>query len=150
MPPVSQSARVASQALLARRPPWAAIAWCRPATRAARRSSPPAAPGRPRRRATSTSPRQRETKAKKSGSAARARGARVQAYNWREGAKSEVKIARGHLANKGVRLAQAKGSGKRAAALAAGSAALAGGSYAVERHRRRGGASYNGWWEHRY
>lgn len=92
----------------------------------------------------------RETKAKKSGSAARARGARVQAYNWREGAKSEVKIARGHLANKGVRLAQAKGSGKRAAALAAGSAALAGGSYAVERHRRRGGASYNGWWEHRY
>lgn len=92
----------------------------------------------------------RETKAKKSGSAARARGARVQAYNWREGAKSEVKVARGHLANKKIRLAQAKGSGKKAAVALGASAALGAGSYAVERHRRRGGASYNGWWEHRY
>ena len=92
----------------------------------------------------------RETRAKKSGSAARARGARVQAYNWREGAKSEVKVARGHLANKKIRLAQAKGSGKKAAVALGASAALGAGSYAVERHRRRGGASYNGWWEHRY
>lgn len=93
---------------------------------------------------------EREARAKKSGSAARARGARVQAYNWREGAKSEVKVARGHLANKKIRLAQAKGSGKKAAVALGASAALGAGSYAVERHRRRGGASYNGWWEHRY
>lgn len=92
----------------------------------------------------------REAKAKKSGSAARARGARVQAYNWREGARSEAAVARGHLANKSIRLAQAKGSGKKAAVALGASAALGAGSYAVERHRRRGGASYNGWWEHRY
>lgn len=91
-----------------------------------------------------------EARAKKSGSSARARGARVQAYNWREGARSEVKVARGHLANKGVRLAQAKGSGKKAAVALTASAALGAASYATERHRRRGGASYNGWWEHRY
>lgn len=39
---------------------------------------------------------------------------------------------------------------KRAGIAAGASAALAGAAAANERHRKRGGQTYNGWWEHRY
>lgn len=87
---------------------------------------------------------------KKKGSGALARQHRQFAVGAMGERSKELGQARAVRLAKPRHLREAKHLGTRAGALAAGSAVLAGGAVAVDRHRKGAGRTYNGWWEHRY